>query len=284
MAKKRKKLKPAEKRVIVEEAGNKCANPGCSNWRVHIHHIKHWAVYESNDPSILIAVCPSCHDAIHHGQLKITDETLYAWKGIERPSRPETTHIFVEASEDIKLLTGTIALSTSNERATVFKLSENCELSFRILDNDINLLNISISSLDGNIVLSVIDNYVKVRDSRLVTFEQVPGHVSIKARSVTHFLPERFLKMMQQEQPSYAKDGSIILLDLEVLKPGLVRVKGCWADEDVAAIITNESLSFLHDGLKKPLSLIGHGEKSVLRFTGSVTGEMFGLKPNESNK
>ena len=58
MAKPRKKLKPAEKLAIVEEAGSKCANPRCSNWRVHIHHIKHWAVYESNDQKILIAVCP----------------------------------------------------------------------------------------------------------------------------------------------------------------------------------------------------------------------------------
>ncbi len=108
MAKTRIKLKPSEKLAIVREAGNKCANPGCSNWRTHIHHIKHWAVYASNDQSILIAVCPSCHDAIHHGQLNISDETLYTWKGIERESVPKATHIYVEPSENIKLLTGTI--------------------------------------------------------------------------------------------------------------------------------------------------------------------------------
>jgi HNH endonuclease len=137
MAKRRKKLKPAVKRQIIEEAGNKCANPGCSNWRVHIHHIKHWSVYESDDPKILIAVCPSCHDAIHQGSLKISDELLYKWKSIKRPKKPISTHMYTEPSKQIKLLTGTIALSTKNEGATVFELAENNKLSFRILEGDI---------------------------------------------------------------------------------------------------------------------------------------------------
>ncbi len=45
MAKKRQKIKPVIQRQIIEEAGNKCANPGCTNWRVHLHHIEHWAIY-----------------------------------------------------------------------------------------------------------------------------------------------------------------------------------------------------------------------------------------------
>ena len=278
MAKPRKKLKPAEKSAILEEAGNKCANPGCCNWRVHIHHIKHWAVYESNDQTILIAVCPSCHDAIHHGQLDISDDTLYAWKGIERKSKPKTTHIYVEPSKEIKLLTGTIALTTTNESATIFELSENNKLSFRVLDSDINLLNIAISDLQGNEALKVIDNYIKIQDVNLVSFEQVPGHVRIMTNYISKFLPDRLLKIMKEEQPDYAKNNKTVLLELEVIKPGLVRVKGCWADNRVAVIITNSSLSFLRDGLQRPLSMIGDGEGSVLKFAGSVTSAMFGFK------
>jgi hypothetical protein len=274
----RKKLKPAEKAAIVDEAGNKCANPGCSNWRVHIHHIKHWAIYESNDQSILIAVCPSCHDAIHHGHLNITDETLYAWKGIKRSPKPKTTHIYVEPSENIKLLTGSIALSSTNESATIFELSENNKLSFRVLDGDINLLNIAISDIHGNDVLKVKDNYIKILDDNLVSFEQVPGHVCISTSHAEDFIPTRFLNIMREEQPDYANMNNAILLELEVLKPGLVRVKGCWADNKVAVIITDSSLSFIHDGLQRPLSMIGDGEESVLMFAGTVTSAMFGFK------
>jgi hypothetical protein len=274
----RKKLKPAEKAAIVEEAGNKCANPGCSNWRVHIHHIKHWAVYESNDQSILIAVCPSCHDAIHHGQLNITDETLYAWKGIERSSKPKTTHIYVEPSENIKLLAGSIALSSTNESATIFELSENNKLSFRVLDGDINLLNIAISDIHGNDVIKVKDNYIKILDDNLVSFEQVPGHVRISTSHADDFIPSRFLNIMRAEQPDFAIMGSAILLELEVVKPGLVRVKGCWADNRVAVIITDSSLSFIRDGLQRPLSMVGAGEETVFMPAGPVTSALFGFK------
>lgn len=274
----RKKLKPLAKIAIIKEAGNKCANPGCSNWRVHIHHIKHWAVYESNDQSILIAVCPSCHDAIHYGQLNISDDTLFKWKGIKRESKPKTTHLYVEPSQEIKLLTGTIALSTTNESATIFELSENNKLSFRVLDSDINLLNIAISDLQGNEVLKVKDNYIKIQDDSLVSFKQVPGHVRISTNHVENFLPVRFLQIMKAEQPDYAKNDEAVLLDLEVIKPGLVRVKGCWADNRVAVVITDYSLSFLRDGLQRPLSMVGDGENSVLMFAGPVTSAMFGFK------
>lgn len=52
--------------------------------------------------------------------------------------------------------------------------------------------NIAISDLEGNEVLKVIDNYIKVQDDDLVTFEQVPGCVRIMTNHVDKFLPERF--------------------------------------------------------------------------------------------
>ncbi len=173
---------------------------------------------------------------------------------------------------------GTIALSTTNESATIFELSENNKLSFRVLDGDINLLNISISDLQGNEVLKVIDNYIKLKDDNLVSFQQVPGHVLISTDHVERFLPGRFLPTMKAEQPDYAKNNAIVLLELEVIKSGLVQVKGCWADNSVAIIITASSLSFLRDGLQRPVSLVGEGEGSVLMFAGPVTTAMFGFK------
>ena len=56
---------PKVKKRLIQEAGNKCANPGCPVRRTHTHHIRKWAVYQTNDEQEMIAVCPSCHDAIH---------------------------------------------------------------------------------------------------------------------------------------------------------------------------------------------------------------------------
>lgn len=282
MTKKRKKIKPDVKRKIVSEAGNKCANPGCSNWRIHIHHIKHWAIYQSDDPSILIAVCPSCHDAIHHGSLEFTDDILYKWKGVERPERPNTTHMYIEPSNNIKLLTGSIALSTKNEGVTIFELSDNNKLSFRILDGDITLLNLNISNLSGQEKLKVVDNHIRIHDIETLNFDQVPGHVRVISSDVGSFLSESFVGKMRVNKPDFVTNDEIILLELQVIKPGLVKVCGCWADEEKAVVITDDSLSFIKPELMQPLSLVGEGENSVLMYAGSVDCSLFGFKSENS--
>lgn len=74
MAKLRKAVPKNIKMDLIKKAGMKCANPGCSNYRVHIHHIKQWAIYQSNDEKDMIAICPVCHDVAHNGDLIIDDE------------------------------------------------------------------------------------------------------------------------------------------------------------------------------------------------------------------
>ena len=281
LAKKRKKIKPAVKRQIVEEAGNKCANPGCTNWRVHIHHIEHWAVYESNDKKILIAVCPACHDAIHHGTLEIPDEVLYTWKHIKRTKIPEISHLYVEPGEEIKLLTGTIAVSTTNQEVIVFQLSQNNSLKFRILDEDIMMLNLKIADTNGKEVLRVVDNHVRSKPSTDIIFLQVPGHIQVNVPVNENFIPQDVLNKMQIQEKDYGATGSVIALDLEVLKPGLVSVQGLWVEDNKAVIITKERLSFIKPELEQPLSMIGDGEGSVLKYAGPITTAMFGFEKDQ---
>lgn len=137
MAELQRNIKPNVKRRLYEEAGNKCANPGCPVWRSHIHHIKQWAVYKAHNTPDMIAICPSCHDEVHHGVLGITDDILYSWKLIIRNRFPDTAPIHVEPAPVLKLLTGSICLMNDTERRVVFKLSDNNELSIRVLDGDI---------------------------------------------------------------------------------------------------------------------------------------------------
>ena len=148
------KQPPALKRKLIEEAGGKCANPECSRWRTHIHHIKHWAVYKSHDGKHMIAICPSCHDETHHGCLPISDDTLYEWKGITRSPVDHRDHIYVEPAPECRLLAGSIVLATHNPELIIFKLSNNNSISFRVLDDeDIILIDARIRAFDGRQVL-----------------------------------------------------------------------------------------------------------------------------------
>src|SRR5437764_15128611 len=103
MARYRPEISAELKRKLQMEAGHKCANPGCSNRRTHIHHVRKWAVYQTHDGNHMIAVCPACHDAIHHGTIQIDDDALYRWKTIVRSVSPIKSHIYIEPGGQVKL-------------------------------------------------------------------------------------------------------------------------------------------------------------------------------------
>ena len=256
------------KKQLRAQAGHKCANPGCSNHRTHIHHIREWAVYQTHDAKHMIAVCPSCHDAIHHGQIPIDDAVLYSWKTIERKSASVRGHIYVEPGDTAKILLGTIAV-TAPLKAVVFKLSPNNSLKFTIKDGDILLLDLAVSTLAGTEVLRVSDNHVKHNPRHDVEFLQVPGSIKVTSPCTDEFLPSWAVTHMQAQEPDFGRQGRLTTLGLTVLKPGLARVEGVWAQPDRAVIVTQTHLSFLRPDLKQPISLVGDGENSVLNYVGS---------------
>ena len=283
MAQVQRKIKPELKHQLIVEAGGKCANPGCSNWRVHIHHIKHWAVYKAHEASHMIAICPTCHDAAHHGRLKITDEALYLWKGIARPSTPATAHIYVEPATELKLLTGSLCIATKNDQATVFELSNTNHLKLRVLDQDTLQVSVRLQDQKGKEILRVVENHVRVtRDERIV-FDYRAGRARITVPTTDDFAPAWLINQVRVQDPSFAADGKIVALDIEVLKPGLVRVRGCWPDGNVGVVITDQSLSFCRLGLREPISLVSTGEGTVLMYAGPITSAMFGFEKPTSN-
>ena len=131
VAKQQRNVPKSLKAQLIKDAGDKCANPGCSNWRVHLHHIKHWAVYKTHDGKHMIAICPSCHDAVHTS--RIDDETLYRWKSISRPAANEIRdHLYVEPSPEIRCLTGSMCVLADSTNALVFTLSNSNHFGFRV--------------------------------------------------------------------------------------------------------------------------------------------------------
>jgi hypothetical protein len=225
----------------------------------------------------MIAVCPTCHDAIHHGGLAITDETVYAWKSIARVSGPPRAHLYVEPASATKLLLGSLAVATAGEVA-VFDLGQSNRLSFRIVDGEILLVDLEVRSLDGREAVRVKDNYVRSEPREGITFAQVPGRVQLAASNVGDFLPEWMVQVMRAHDATFGTTEVTSVAHLEVVRPGVVRVQGIWVDQDVAVIITRHSLNFLRPGLVRPISLIGEGEDSVLHWAGPIGAAMFGFK------
>jgi hypothetical protein len=65
--------------TVLTEAGFRCAVPTCrSILALDLHHLQEVSEEGKNEPSNLIALCPTCHALYHRGT--IPRESLYVWK------------------------------------------------------------------------------------------------------------------------------------------------------------------------------------------------------------
>lgn len=274
MTSKRIKVSPDIKLQLVREAGMKCANPGCCNYRIHLHHIKEWAVYETNDKVHMIAICPTCHDTVHYGNLKIDDDTLYEWKHISR-KKTNRDQIYVEPGESSKLLLGTIAV-TGDNGISVFEFSPCNKLSFRLVDEDIFLINLNISNCKGQELLKVIENHVKYNISAPLEYERRPGKIRIMAPALEEYMPLWIISQIYKLEPEFFIEGRFPIIDIEIVKPGLVRVQGLWINNLSAVCVSKTYLSFFRHG-RPPINIQGDGEDSIFQYSGSITSSLFGV-------
>ena len=279
MARKRKRIKASVIAKIKKEAGGKCANPGCHNIRTDIHHIKEWAVYQTNDERILVAVCPSCHDAIHHGAITIDDETLLQWKSFKRPSTPLVSHLFVEPANVVTLRTGMISITSKKSGVTVFRLSDNHRLGFRIIGGDLFIANLVVSDLAGNVKIDITDNYIRVVDHSSITVSRIPGRVIVTSPEPSLFLTTETVNKMRIKESDYLSNGVLTLLDIKVTGPGRVTVAGCWSSQEKSVIITDKYLSLITKEMPSPLSICGESDKSFLLSDGPIDTSLFSFHP-----
>lgn len=77
----RKNLSLKIKTEVLTESGYRCAVPTCRNiLALDMHHIWEVSAGGKNDPSNLIALCPTCHTLYHRGTIKA--ESIYAYKAM----------------------------------------------------------------------------------------------------------------------------------------------------------------------------------------------------------
>src|SRR5277367_223406 len=77
----RRKLSLKTRTIVLTEAGYRCAVPTCRGiLALDMHHI--WEVVHGggDDPSNLIALCPTCHALYHRGTIKA--ESIYVYKAM----------------------------------------------------------------------------------------------------------------------------------------------------------------------------------------------------------
>jgi hypothetical protein len=263
------------KRILIDQAGRKCSNPGCPNRLVELHHIREWHIYQTHDAEHMIAICSSCHDAVDRGHLQISDEELYRWKGIDRRSALATAHIFVEPGDAPGLLLGSL-VAKGESGLVVFDFAEHHQLSFAVRDGDIILLNVKISDPTGNPLLDVVDGYIRQR-SPSVELHTRPGAITVPSGGIlSPFVPEWVRRSQLREDRFYA-GFPLPLLALRVIDQGLVHVQGLWLDNDRGVAITPGRLSFLSRGRAKPFTMLGAGEATILNFVGPLNAPAFNM-------
>ncbi len=249
------------------EVGNKCANPGCPNTKTHLHHIKEWAVYGTHDAKDMVAVCPTCHDAIHHGNLAIPDETLYSWKAASRVDRSRTGHLYVEPGGEQVLMLGSIGV-TADKRAMVFKLSEGSYVNLSLEDDQVTLLDMRISSARGDELVKVAKSgHFKATENEEVTVVTRPGALHVSVPCSPTFIPLWLIWGIHANAPDFIR-MPVKIFSVEILSPGLIRLEGIWAHGDRAIVVTSDKLQFYSNGAKHPLEIVGKGKGSTLHFVG----------------
>jgi hypothetical protein len=247
---------------------------------MEFHHIKQWAAYRCHNASDMVAICPSCHYAAHHGALKISDDDLYRWKKLDRSDATgavDTAQIYVEPSRTIKLLTGTVAISASGSEAAVFSFSGANRLKLRVLDGDLLQISARFYRPAGLEILRVVENNVRVVRDKNVKFEFRAGRACVTLPADPEYIPEWVLQQMRINFPMYGSSGRVVALDVEVVKPGHLRVQGLWVGQDSAVVIDEAAIYFCNRRTGHAFAIVGEGEYSVIEYAGPITEAMFRL-------
>ena len=227
----------------------------------------------------MIAICPACHDAVHHGALPLSDNVLREWKTFRR-DKDIRDHIWVEPGKGVRLLLGSISVE-SEDPMTVFQLSHRNALSFRAEGEDILLASLRITSASGEEVVRVESNNLRHTPRADISYRRVPGRIEIYVPASEEFIPDWALAQKRFRERFYALGDRVKYLGLRVVRPGLLRVEGVWAEDDRVVIISDTSLSFCRPGLREPISLVGEGESSILKWAGPINSSMFAIAPSQ---
>jgi hypothetical protein len=225
----------------------------------------------------MIAICPTCHGHVHHGSLEISDQTLDRWKGIQRDGIARG-YFFIEPRKNPTLNLGSNELSGPDDGFIPFELSPRNRCTIRIVNEEILIVSLKLSTIAGAEVIRFDENYWTYGKPELIKLEHVQGHIKITTNAFAEFLPEWVVQGVRSIDPGFVPDRNFTLLDMEVVEPGLVRVQGLWVEEYTALLAISDNLYFT--ALTQDNIALGSfisGCSVDLAGGGSVTQKSFGI-------
>jgi hypothetical protein len=162
----------------------------------------------------------------------------------------------------IRVLTGSMCVTTDTE-AAVFKLSNSNKFTFKVSgDGDLFIDNCTIKDLSGAYLVSAFDNYFKIKRDKVITVDQRTGKIRVTVLDANRYLPAWTLKIMWRALPDFVHNNRTTVFDLEVIRPGVVRLQGVFVADDAVLAITGEKIYVLRPELNGPVAFVGQGEST----------------------
>lgn len=107
-------------------------------------------------------------------------------------------------------------------------------------------------------VLRVKNNHLRLDINPLVEYKEVTGHIQVTIPVTHDYIPTWVVERMVNYDPSFVIDGKVVVLSLEVIEPGLVKIQGVWSESDRAFVFTKDSICMLQPSWG-PVALITRG-------------------------
>lgn len=237
------------KRELLSETGGACANPGCPRKRTQLHHIDDWAVFATHNAARMIALCPSCHDEIHHGTMTVSDADLLRWKTLPR-SGEAAAHFFVKPqtadSEHAAFVVIGNQPVSGYEAVSAFTLG-NQHLEIDLLkDQSTFVVAFRLDDLDGARAIWADRSHV-FWDPSLVTVDSRTGKLHVWGDS-ERFWPAWYRDFLKSRGHPVAE--RVPLEEFEISAPGEFRVSGVWASPDVVLYLASDGIAVFREGRK----------------------------------
>lgn len=171
----------------------------------------------------------------------------------------------------LKVQLGSI-YATTEQRSLSCRFTEYNKVLFRIENDSIFLGDVEIKTLNGRRVLRIFNNQRRPT-SEQVQYQYQPRHVHVSAPLDPIFLPAWALESVRHHLPSYATDGRVTLLDMQLVGPNIVKMQGVWMSRDRGVVVLNDKLIWM-PSTGEHSSIIGSpGETAMLIFRDALTIE-----------
>jgi len=238
----------------------------------------------------MIAVCPTCHRQMHYGRLVIDDNTIRQWKQIQRTTGPIRECVYVEPGDDCSVLLGSLILTggpNAPRGLTAFQLSTRNRLGFSVIDGTALALNLSVADTRGRDVIRVVDSHLTIAPVEPVRHESRTGKHTVTALATDEYIPEWVIAGQAVNAPeTLVENEQFTVLDVEVMKPGLVEVHGVWVEDDRALVVVCDWLSICPSRDRGFFHVKGYGDNRaeaknlsrlpVFRYEGPITLSVIG--------